>query len=303
MMAGRESSKPCNQPRVRQQGSVPFLWEERPGTPKKDWKSHSQAIKARAFPPLPPPKLVASVPFKWEEKPGKPLPGFSQPEPDSQLLTPSPVKLSGFPYISFSSTSSSSTTCRKVANIFRTGIADDDEEEEGEEESEFDLDSLEFDIDEYPAVPVQQSPVEGSSQHGTPTSPLSETDSDTSSYATGRTSPVGAFFLERLFPLLPPGCGLEDGQHEMNTSPEQQTKEFRSESNRNLMVRRAPTLGELIMMSRKRSCKWNATQTSKESLALGLMKKSAFGCCFFGTSRNRMDDLYGRRQMQMLKLS
>ncbi|XP_043717331.1 uncharacterized protein LOC122665283 isoform X2 [Telopea speciosissima] len=301
MMAGTDSSKPSNQQRVRQQGSVPFLWEEKPGTPKKEWKSHSQAITVTTI--LPPAKLVASVPFKWEEIPGKPLPCFSQPEPDSQFLTLSPVKLNGFPYLSIfsSSTSSSTTTCDKLTNIFQRGIAEDEEEEGGM--SEFDLDSLGFHTDESIVVPVQQSPVKGSSQHGTPSSPTSETDSDASSYATGRTSLVGASFLECLFPLISTDCDPEGGCHEMNTSPAQQTKESNGESNCNLLVRRPPTLGELILMSRKRSYNWNATQTRKESLALGFMKMSAFGCCFFGTSGNRIDDLSRGRQMQMLKLS
>ncbi|XP_042479303.1 uncharacterized protein LOC122060172 [Macadamia integrifolia] len=300
MMAGTESSKPSYQKQVRQQGSVPFLWEEKPGTPKKEWKnSHSQAIVVSTS--LPPAKLVVSVPFKWEEKPGKPLPCFSQPKPDSPFLTLSPFKLTGFPYLSIfsSSTSSSSTTCHKLTNVFQRGNAGD-EDEEGEEEGEmfeFDFDSLGFDTDESIAVPVQQSPVKGSNE--IPSSPMSETDSDASSYATGRSSLVGASFLECLFPLISTDCDLEVGCHEKNNHPEQQTKESGGESNCNLLVRRPPTLGELILMSRKRSYNWNATQTRKESLALGFMKKKAFGCCFFGTSGSRIDDSSRGRQMQM----
>lgn len=69
--------------RVREPPSVPFLWEEKPGTPKQDWKISSSSPRLPM--PLPPPKLIASVPFKWEEQPGKPLPSFivkpSRPPP------------------------------------------------------------------------------------------------------------------------------------------------------------------------------------------------------------------------------
>ncbi|XP_041989757.1 uncharacterized protein LOC121741122 [Salvia splendens] len=43
--------------------------------PKKEWKPFSRPVE----PPAPPPKFVVSVPFGWEEKPGTPLPSFTQP--------------------------------------------------------------------------------------------------------------------------------------------------------------------------------------------------------------------------------
>ncbi|KAF5175449.1 hypothetical protein FRX31_034974 [Thalictrum thalictroides] len=75
---------------VRQQGTVPFLWEEKPGTPKKDWKP--EIVSVNSAPP--PVKLVTTVPFKWEEKPGTPFPSFSYPQKDSPHLSPdSPLPL------------------------------------------------------------------------------------------------------------------------------------------------------------------------------------------------------------------
>uniref|UniRef100_A0ACD5TU11 Uncharacterized protein n=1 Tax=Avena sativa TaxID=4498 RepID=A0ACD5TU11_AVESA len=58
--------------RAKQQISVPFLWEVKPGAPKRDW------VVCKPAPPVfsscpSPLKLVVSVPFQWEEKPGKPL--------------------------------------------------------------------------------------------------------------------------------------------------------------------------------------------------------------------------------------
>ncbi|KQK23869.1 uncharacterized protein LOC100832590 [Brachypodium distachyon] len=57
--------------RVRQQISVPFLWEVKPGAPKRDWVISKPVSSVFSCPS--PAKLVVSVPFQWEEKPGKPL--------------------------------------------------------------------------------------------------------------------------------------------------------------------------------------------------------------------------------------
>ncbi|GJN30157.1 hypothetical protein PR202_gb18441 [Eleusine coracana subsp. coracana] len=60
--------------RVKQQISVPFLWEVKPGAPKWDWVISKPTPSVSACPSSPTPaKLVVSVPFQWEEKPGKPL--------------------------------------------------------------------------------------------------------------------------------------------------------------------------------------------------------------------------------------
>ncbi|XP_062209722.1 uncharacterized protein LOC133911483 [Phragmites australis] len=57
--------------RVKQQITVPFLWEVKPGAPKRDWVISKPVPSVFACPS--PTKLVASVPFEWEEKPGNPL--------------------------------------------------------------------------------------------------------------------------------------------------------------------------------------------------------------------------------------
>ncbi|GAB2265330.1 hypothetical protein Dimus_000394 [Dionaea muscipula] len=84
---GREAPPPRvvddSRKREKQQISVPFLWEDKPGMPKKDWKQ-------KAAPPPPPPphvpaKFVVSVPFKWEQKPGTPLRCFQQESPEMIL--------------------------------------------------------------------------------------------------------------------------------------------------------------------------------------------------------------------------
>ncbi|KAF7055702.1 hypothetical protein CFC21_063201 [Triticum aestivum] len=62
--------------RAKQQISVPFLWEVKPGAPKRDWAISKPAPTVFSCPS--PVKLVVSVPFQWEEKPGKPLQDMSR---------------------------------------------------------------------------------------------------------------------------------------------------------------------------------------------------------------------------------
>ncbi|XP_042452612.1 uncharacterized protein LOC122037235 [Zingiber officinale] len=68
---GNDHLEPPPLHREQQQISVPFLWEEKPGTPKQGWSSHAVPLVSSSLPF--PSKLVVSVPFDWEEKPGKPL--------------------------------------------------------------------------------------------------------------------------------------------------------------------------------------------------------------------------------------
>lgn len=82
--------------RVKQQISVPFLWEVKPGAPKKDWAISNPVPSAISCPS--PAKLVVSVPFQWEEKPGKPLQDASPFHPlfDHADFSVSPSSLNPF---------------------------------------------------------------------------------------------------------------------------------------------------------------------------------------------------------------
>ncbi|VFQ80569.1 unnamed protein product [Cuscuta campestris] len=78
----------------RQKISVPFIWEERPGIPNKDWKprDHKPSNTLKFVPTI---KLIPSIPFNWEDKPGRPLPRFLLPFPpqfmgDSGFITRKP---------------------------------------------------------------------------------------------------------------------------------------------------------------------------------------------------------------------
>ena len=93
-----------------------------------------------------------------------------------------------------------------------------------------------------------------------------------SSCATGTTSLVGAPFLECLFPLLPPTSGFLNKvgclENDYQAPLEPKSKHNDRQSNSSVMVRKAPTLGELIMMSRRRSLQRKAAQMRKQNLSM-----------------------------------
>ncbi|XP_059627604.1 uncharacterized protein LOC132270438 [Cornus florida] len=298
-MAEKELSEHRNRKQPRQLVSVPFIWEQRPGFPKKDWKPTAHPPVNPVAPP--PVKLVASIPFKWEEKPGKPLPCFSQPTPESGTqLTPANSIGLPWPLVCFQGNDGNGDpSCHN-----------DDDEQKGMFESN--LEPCSFETDESSssapsllanrlvsamaissAVPWQHTFLteNQSGQPQTPPSPASEADSSTSTYATGTTSLVGASFLECLFPLSSPNSSFLDkvGYSEKISShipPKVPNEDFDRESNCSIVIRRPPTLGELIVMSRRRSCRRKAIQMRKQNYSMEFMKKSAFGCCVFRTSNN-----------------
>ncbi|CAH9090816.1 unnamed protein product [Cuscuta epithymum] len=75
----------------RRQISVPFVWEERPGIPNKDWKpAKCKPSNTSKF--VPPEKLIPSVPFQWEDKPGTPLSSIQvQPKGNFVIITNKPL--------------------------------------------------------------------------------------------------------------------------------------------------------------------------------------------------------------------
>ena len=276
-MAGLEVIDSSRKKHIRQPPSVPFLWEVRPGVAKRDWKPEVSSVTPVQLPPV---KLIASVPFNWEEKPGKPLSCFSQ-SPESAFITPQ-ANLLALPW---------HVTCSQGDDNHKQEDGDSGEENFGDEQVMFnsDLESFSFETDESfssaqsllancmvssvaisTAVPVQTtSPTDDSNgQQETPSSPPSETDSSTSSYATGVSSLEGAAFLEWLFPLYTPKSGfLGKASHPRKESftPELNSRDFDYERNSSVMIRKPLTLGELIMMSRRRSCQRKAVQMRKQN--------------------------------------
>lgn len=302
MVTNQYTSQCSNRHRIKQPASVPFIWEVRPGVPKKDWKPNSSISPVDPI-ALPPVKLIASVPFKWEEMPGKPLPCFPQAMPKEVpllLLPPPPSMLVD-----------SQSPARTVYSQSYCNNSDD-------EMYDSYLDAWGFEFDEesissasslaanrvIPTLAITNSvPVEENvlveSTNGllqAPGSPAYESDSSTSSYAsyaTGNTSLVGAPFLERLFPLLSPKVSFL-GKHgcEKGTDSTPQpvpSKHLDSENERSLVMKRPSTLGELILMSRRRSYnrKYNLMREQDLSMVIITISFSVTYC--INRSRNLLN--------------
>ncbi|GMH08811.1 hypothetical protein Nepgr_010651 [Nepenthes gracilis] len=312
--------------RTQQQISVPFLWEERPGTPKRDWKP--KVMPVTPAPPLPlPAKFIISVPFKWEEKPGTPLRCFQQeaseltfeqraaenkrlPPPPAYGLCLDDCACDGGS--SFGSGDGGGDWLSKLdfevgsdhkgksfssaASLLANGLVPT-----SEISAAVPLPSIwlpEYDPDNCRRIETPASPESGSS---------------TSSYATGTMSPVGSSFLEHLFPLYSPRSGFlqkacysnegPSSSGKQNITPEQKLDSFSDQGKGSVAIRRPLTLGELIMLSRRRSCQRKAVRMRKQSLSEEVMKKKVIGCCMFGAGNSGMAKLLGKKSLLMLKLA
>ncbi|KAK7270549.1 hypothetical protein RIF29_23771 [Crotalaria pallida] len=288
---------------IREPPSVPFLWEVKPGIPKKDWKPEPEVevVSSVSHFPKTPLKLIASVPFVWEEKPGTPLPNYSSipRKPHAMLIH---VASSSGNSLAFNYSSS--------------------DESESIDSSSIGLEAFSFDTDEsFSSVPSLLAnclvpspkvsnviPLNENSlckyncdQLQTPLSPTySDTDSSTCSYATGVSSPVGASFLESLFPLYPPKRDVHS-EKVISSTPQELPSH---EDNKNCdILRKPPTLGELIMMSRRRSCRRKALQMRKWDPPKRITRNQASGCFNFVTSSNMLEVLLNKKYLPRLKLA
>ncbi|KZV25370.1 hydroxyproline-rich glycoprotein [Dorcoceras hygrometricum] len=231
-MAERQTSK-TERKRERQSISVPFLWEERPGTPKRDWKPIPRPIK----PVQVPVKLVVSVPFGWEEKPGTPLQLLLPPPPascnldhDQHYSDQVDVVLSDseLETCSFETDESFSSAPSLLANCL--------------------IPTVEL----THAVPVEKV-INNNGELESPGSPVSDAESSASSYETGYTSLVGASFLEWLFPLLVQGSNPANKAKIPEKAADARCSELTRERSGSQVGRPLLTLGEMIVMSRRRS--------------------------------------------------
>lgn len=299
-MEPKETEPPRKQ--SRQPPCVPFIWEERPGFPKKNWQP-SLATFVPSPPPLPPRipvpvKLVSSVPFRWEETPGKPLPSSSTdtpqlPHPPLETAAtplpppvPVPVKLvtsvpfvweetPGQPYPCFVDTNPPEPLDQPLPPPPMYG------EVETSSDTYDDASS-----DSFSSVPSllaanRSVSISGALEVGEfddslnretssmPTSPAYESDDSTSSYMTGASSLVGASFLEKLFPRLLPQEKVEAADSD-DVPLHEEVKLTTASDNMSIgfPVRTPQTLGELIMMSRRRSYMRRAVEMRKQNLSM-----------------------------------
>ncbi|PKI32982.1 hypothetical protein CRG98_046620, partial [Punica granatum] len=223
--------------------------------------------------PSHPIKLVASVPFMWEEKPGKPLTSFPQANPppplgiydlkldlckDCNNPDEHQQEMSQWEVESFSSEmneeGSFSSACSLLANCLMPSSAI----------------SIALPVEETATSSNENSPKMVSSSSSSSLS-ASDPESNMSSYTTGASGPVGPAFLEWLFPLFQPRSGFleQSGSHARataSTAPQEvEGQNFSSQTNGSICLRRPTTLGELIMMSRRRSYRRKAVQMKKQN--------------------------------------
>jgi hypothetical protein len=179
-----------------------------------------------------------SIPFIWETKPGIPIKDW---KPVDSLFCQLPK-----------------TPLKQIASVPFVW-----EEKPGIPLPSYDAGTLST------AIPLQQnSKLYISSSPASPAS--SESDSSISSYETGRSSLTGSAFLECLFPLFPPKSSFLERDIDYNEKVGSSLVELNgNDYDFELgdytfdVSKKQPTLGELIMMSRRRSCIRKATQMNK----------------------------------------
>ncbi|KAL1290554.1 hypothetical protein AAHE18_20G138500 [Arachis hypogaea] len=229
------------------------------------------------------------VPFLWEVRSGiakknwKPelcscSSQFPCPKPPLKLIASVPFlweEKSGTPLPNFSLYSSS------LDNI----VSND---ESSEAITGMELETFRFDIDES---------MEEKS--------LVEPEAETTFYEIGRSSPTGGTFLECLFPLYPLKSGfLERDENFLflnqpaEVKAEEDVDDGECTNGSKMMMRKVPTLGEQIMMSRRRSYRRKALHMNWDH---NPPKKGIFGCFNF-VRGNIVEGLFKRSYLPRIKL-
>ncbi|KAG7537535.1 hypothetical protein ISN44_As13g014090 [Arabidopsis suecica] len=339
-MEPKETKPPRKQ--LRQPPSVPFIWEERPGFPKKNWQP-SLATFVPSPPQLPPPvpvpvKLVTSVPFRWEETPGKPLPASSNdppqlPHPPLETATttplpppvPVPVKqvtsvpfdweeTPGQPYPCFVDTNPPELLDQPLPPPPMYGDVETssdifDDASSDSFSSVLSLLATNRSVSISGAVAVDEFDDNlNRVTSSMPTSPAYESDDSTSSYMTGASSLVGASFLEKLFPRLLPSekvKAADSADVQVSTHPLHEEVKLTTESDNmsiGFPVRTPQTLGELIMMSRRRSYMRRAVEMRKQNPYKEFTKNGADSCCLFVPGIKMIEGLEWKKYQPRLKL-
>ncbi|GAA0166175.1 hypothetical protein LIER_40134 [Lithospermum erythrorhizon] len=258
-------SKNPSRKRDRQPISIPFMWEEKPGISKKDWEP---SVNRKADDIAAPVKFIASIPFQWEEKPGKPLSCFSH-SPVTPLHADiiSPLSPSRYSEDDYSSMVDGGVVDTEISNeitgyelVVDEFYSDDSLSASTSLMANCIISTWEI-SNAIPVEEVQYDKHRGNELQCPPLSPASQADSSTSSYATGSPSLAGNSFLEWFVPLsIPNGDASFNRKIAINeqiytsNSKNKHMKEINQEP-KETAISRISTLGELILMSRRRRSK------------------------------------------------
>ncbi|WOK99018.1 hypothetical protein Cni_G07730 [Canna indica] len=256
----RELAEPRPQPREKQQISVPYHWEEKPGIRKQGWSCPAIPVN-----PLPSPvRQIVSVPFEWEEKPGKPI-QLTERVPD--LLTPS-----SFPWVD----------ALDASSFYLNPFVDEEVHHLNSFKTNDNI-FLPTTDQSFTVSAAQESFTEDGSYWNENWHSASETQSHRSSSSSGEEN-VGAdtAVVRFLFPVSPSDTRTTNNNRETNKEPH--GKEACADlllTDNNIrkhtpLAKRTLTLGELILLSRQLSCRTkrvdiNRRNNPKESLTEGLL--------------------------------
>ncbi|KAL9225251.1 hypothetical protein vseg_001200 [Gypsophila vaccaria] len=322
-MEDKENQEKKSGAKTRQQITIPFLWEVKPGQPKENWQMTpiKRELSTRGTQPA---KYVASVPFKWEEKPGTPLECFakeSEQHSTSEALLPVNRSLPLPP-----------------AYFANYGTESDGDSSYGDDFDCHDWMS-EIDFEEFSVVSdesfcfapsfLQVNQLSPSMVTASSAVPLqnrfltqqndghkegSSSPEDSSSPCTSRNASLrGAAFLQYLFPLYPPKSGFLDKPDnyenersvQYRTEPKLPTvdeyKKIEDKMRRSGVKRRPLTLEELIVQSQRRSYR-RAVQMKKKNPPKDFHDVVPHGCFNLGANAGRLTELFGK-DLSTLKLS
>ncbi|KAJ8506422.1 hypothetical protein OPV22_007308 [Ensete ventricosum] len=259
MAEERESSASHPRQREKQQITVPYLWEEKPGVPKRVPVISSSS---------PPTRLVVSVPFEWEEKPGKPI----------QIPTTVPDSLTAGDLNALDPLPASSCHLNPFVDETEGGAMDSC------------LEAFSFTMDDKgnqsfaDVTAAWESFSENGSYWNEDWHSASGTDGHSSS-GSSAAAEVGAdtSVIQFLFPQ-------PSGEDEAPSTVAARRGPNHCSSEHVAMARRTLTLGELMLLSRKLSCRRKQNEGKKRDHPKEYLKKRVLTCFPFIANGNKQGE-------------